>query len=141
MAGDGTSTRDMIIRENGVHYIATLLDNGKPGTSFTRNASWTLANLCRGRPSPDARVIVRAIPSLANVLIANDSEEIIADICWAFSYLSDTTSGLIPAMLKCGVLPRIISLLHHENIGIQISCLRSVGNILTGNDEVTQEAL
>ena len=39
------------------------------------------------------------------------------------------------------MLPRIIQLLEHSNLAISISCLRTVGNILTGNDEETQMAI
>jgi len=39
--------------------------------------------------SPDLKKVARCIPSLAKVLIENDSEEIIGDICWAFTYISD----------------------------------------------------
>jgi len=48
-----------------------------------RNASWTLSNLCRGKPAPDYKLIRKSIPTLINVLVQNDKDDIITDVCWA----------------------------------------------------------
>ncbi len=69
MAGDSPKIRDLVINAGAAGPIADLLDMCTPGTTFCRNASWTLSNLCRGRPAPDYRKILRCIPSLAKVLI------------------------------------------------------------------------
>ena len=61
--------------------------------------------------------------------------EIIGDICWAFSYISDVGARVIPSLLDSGVIPRIIQLMTHEKSSIAVPCLRMVGNILTGDDE------
>ena len=50
----------------------------------------------------------RAIPSLAKVLIENDHEDILVDVCWAMSYLSDGGEERIPIILGTKVLPRLI---------------------------------
>ncbi|RYX99757.1 hypothetical protein EON78_02735, partial [bacterium] len=43
----GTSpTRDIVINAGAVAPISTILDNAQPGSSFVRNASWTLSNFC-----------------------------------------------------------------------------------------------
>jgi len=54
-----------------------------------RNTAWALSNMCRGKPQPNYESVRRAVPSLAKVLIENDLEEILVDVCWALSYLSD----------------------------------------------------
>jgi importin subunit alpha-1 len=54
-----------------------------------RNASWTLSNFCRGRPAPD----------FSKVLMENDLEDILIDVCWAMSYLSDGGEDRIPVIL------------------------------------------
>jgi importin subunit alpha-6/7 len=53
MAGDGPKLRDLVIKAGAVDPIASMLDKSQPGTTFVRNASWTLANCCRGKPAPD----------------------------------------------------------------------------------------
>lgn len=52
IAGDSPTTRDSVLRSGALNSIANVLDKAEPGTSFMRNASWALSNLCRGRPQP-----------------------------------------------------------------------------------------
>ena len=125
----------MVISEGAVEPISMILDQSAPGTSLIRNASWALSNFCRGRPPPDFSMVKRAIPSLAKVLVENDNEDILVDVCWAMSYLSDGGDDRIPEILNSKVLPRIIQLLGHHNMAICIPCLRAIGNVVTGNEE------
>lgn len=73
-----------------------------------KNASWALSNFCRGRPAPYLDSIKRAVPTLARVLIEYQTEDIIGDICWAFSYISDNGKRAIPLIIESGVVPRIV---------------------------------
>ena len=52
IAGDSHKVRDVVISAGAIKPIADILDKALPGSSFVRNASWTLSNLCRGRPAP-----------------------------------------------------------------------------------------
>jgi hypothetical protein len=138
IAGDSHKIRDLVIMEGAIQPIANILDTAQPGSSFVRNASWTLSNLCRGRPAPQFEYVARAVSSLAKVLIENDVEDILIDVCWAMSYLSDGGEERIPYILETGVLPRLIQLLRHNNIAISVPCLRTIGNVVTGDDTQTQ---
>jgi hypothetical protein len=40
-------------------------------------------------------------------------EDILIDVCWAISYLSDGGEERIPIILKTNVLPRLVQLLTH----------------------------
>lgn len=103
-----------------------------------RNASWTLSNFCRGRPQPDFTKIHYAIPVLVKVLNNTDVEEILIDICWALSYISDAGTSRISTIIQTGVVPRLQVLLEHSQLAISVACLRTIGNLLTGTDEETQ---
>lgn len=74
-------------------------------------------------------------------MIESDYPEILTDICWAFSYITDGEPSRIRFILNTNVLPRIIKLLEHQYIAIQVACLRTIGNLLTGSDEETQFAI
>ena len=52
IAGDGTGLRDHIIDLGAVQPIASYLVSAPKDSSFIRNGSWALSNLCRGRPGP-----------------------------------------------------------------------------------------
>lgn len=108
IAGDSYKVRDLVINAGAIKPIADILDRAQPGSSFVRNASWTLSNLCRGRPAPDFKKVIRAIPSLSKVLIENDLEDILIDVCWAMSYLSDGGEERIPIIIQTEVLPRLV---------------------------------
>ena len=141
IAGDSPLTRDSVLASGALERIACVLDQAPAGTSFMRNASWALSNLCRGRPQPDYRLVKRAIPTLMKVLVENDKEDIITDICWALSYLSDGVKERITDMLDPKLLGKLIMLMRHENVALAIPCLRTVGNIVTGDDNETQLAI
>jgi len=106
-----------------------------------RNASWALSNLCRGKPQPEYALVRRAIPTLIKVLVENDKDEIITDICWALSYISDGAKDRIQDLLDPGLLKKMIALLNHMNVAVAIPCLRTIGNIVTGDDSQTQVAI
>jgi importin subunit alpha-6/7 len=99
IAGDGAKVRDLVINAGAIIPISNILDRAQPGSSFVRNASWTLSNLCRGRPAPNFNLVKRAVSSLAKVLIENDVEDILIDVCWAISYLSDGGEERIPIII------------------------------------------
>ena len=118
IAGDSTYHRDLVIDSGAVALISDLLDNCKIGTSFCRNASWALSNLCRGRPAANSFMIARAIPSLCKILLQSNSPEVITDICWALSYFTDGGPNNIPLITNNKLLPRIVQLLEHPHVDI-----------------------
>lgn len=142
MAGDNTRIRDAILYAGVIKPISTILMT-RPNLShsFKRNASWTLANLCRGKPNPPFEMVKEALPALGKILLEHDQEEIITDILWAFSYVSDGTDNKMQYITETGILPRLVEMLRHPNVAISVACLRTLGNILTGTDEQAQMAL
>lgn len=105
---------------------------------MTRNASWSLSNLCRNHPCPEYEKVKRAVPSLARILLEDPNSEVILDITWAFSYLSDGGEQRIPDILVTGVTPKLFELLKNPKVGIVIPAMRTIGNLVTGSDETTQ---
>ena len=62
----------------------------------------------------------------------------LTDACWALSYLSDGTNDKIQAVIEAGVVRRLVELLGHPSPSVQTPALRTVGNIVTGDDLQTQ---
>ena len=119
-----------------------------------RNATWTLSNFCRGKtPQPDwntvrppvssragladSMQIHPALPVLAKLVYMLD-DEVLIDACWAISYLSDGSNDKIQAVIEASIPRRLVELLMHASTSVQTPALRSVGNIVTGDDVQTQ---
>lgn len=136
IAGDSPMYRDLVLGHGAlVSLLAQFNEHAK--LSMLRNATWTLSNFCRGKPQPQFEQTKAALPILARLIHSND-EEVLTDACWALSYLSDGTNDKIQAVIEAGVCPRLIELLLHSSPSVLIPALRTVGNIVTGDDIQTQ---
>lgn len=87
IAGDGPNCRNIVLNNKALEPLLMRLHEAT-SQSMIRNSTWTLSNLCRGKPQPDFQKVRPALPIIAS-LIRNDDQEVIVDACWALSYLSD----------------------------------------------------
>ncbi|XXG79164.1 hypothetical protein AAC387_Pa09g0296 [Persea americana] len=136
VAGDSPRCRDLVLSHGALlPLLAQLNEHAK--LSMLRNATWTLSNFCRGKPQPPFEQTKPALPALERLIHSND-EEVLTDSCWALSYLTDGTNDKIQAVIDAGVCPRLVELLLHPSPTVLIPALRTVGNIVTGDDVQTQ---
>jgi len=139
IAGDCPNFRDLVLQSGGLNPIMRIVgETGRP--SLMRNATWTLSNLCRGKPPPPLEWVTPALPTFAT-LISSIDVEVLTDACWALSYLSDGSNDRISAVINANVCPRLVELLGHPSPLVQTPALRTVGNIVTGDDQQTQAML
>ena len=61
--------------------------------------------------------IKSALPALA-FLINHHDDDIVADACWALSYLTDGPNEKISVIIETGVVPRLVQLLGSTNVAI-----------------------
>lgn len=140
IAGDSPECRDHVLNIDGsLHAILQILKSTTK-LSMQRNATWTLSNLCRGKPPPKFESVRHALPVLAHLLYMQD-QEILTDACWALSYLSDGPNEHIQAVIQVGVCSRLVELLTYPQTMVQTPALRTVGNIVTGDDMQTQAVI
>eukprot|EP01038_Epipyxis_sp_PR26KG_P010812 gene10812-14513_t len=139
VAGDSVQCRDLVLASGALPALLQVSQsfNEHSRLSTIRNATWTISNLCRGKPAPAFEVVAPALPLLARLLFSHDPETV-TDACWALSYISDGPNDRIQAVLNVGVAPRLVELLGSNTSTVQTPALRTVGNIVTGDDAQTQ---
>ncbi|TXG70244.1 hypothetical protein EZV62_005179 [Acer yangbiense] len=138
IASESPRCRDLVLGCGALHWLQEKLKKHDK-LPMLRNATWTLSIFCRGKPQPPFYLVKSAFPALAQLTLLND-EEVLTDVCWALSYLSDGTNDEIQAVIDAGVCPRLVEFLTHPSPfpSVLIPALRTVGNIVTGDDLQTQ---
>uniref|UniRef100_A0A8B9N202 IBB domain-containing protein n=1 Tax=Accipiter nisus TaxID=211598 RepID=A0A8B9N202_9AVES len=110
IAGDSSVCRDYVLNCAILPPLLMLLTKSTRLT-MTRNAVWALSNLCRGKsPPPEFDKVSPCLPVLSRLLFNSDSD-LLADACWALSYLSDGPNEKIQAVIDSGVCRRLVELL------------------------------
>lgn len=136
-----------------------------------RNCVWALSNFFRGKPQPHIDVIRPALPVLAKVLAACQDPDCLQvgkegacmdslarnlsaansrmpyqyargqDAGWALSYISDGDNQRIQAVIDAGVGPDLVRHLAHAQANVVTPMLRTLGNLVSGDDSQTQGVL
>jgi len=159
IAGDSPECRNLVLKHGGLSGLLPICCPSKCQTqqqvTLLRNATWTLSNFCRGKPQPEWKYIQLALRALTQMITCDD-DEILQDTCWAFSYLSDTDDEAshnnngtqqmeqaqqLRAITDCGGLAYLVQLLEHSSPHVRHPALRTIGNIVTGSDDLTQKVL
>jgi len=139
IAGDSVKCRGYLPETNLLEILLSQIKKSK-SLSFLRNAVWTLSNLCREKPGLNKNDHPLVISVLEKIILSDD-KDILTDVCWTISYISDGSSNIIQGIINSGMLTRITELLMHKDTRVQTPALRTIGNIVTGDDFQTQAVI
>ena len=141
IAGESPALRDLLLTTPGC--LEALLQNlaYPSNVALLRNGTWTLSNLCRGKPSPAPASVTAMLPALAH-LAASADMAVLVDALWGLSYLTDGDDRTIDAVVAFpGVVRRCVELMAHEALTVVTPALRIIGNLISGTDRQTQAAV
>lgn len=68
------------------------------------------------------------------ILISKDDPEILHYSCWALAFLTDGPNEIIQEIVEAGLVPRLISLLDHNESAVVTPVLKAIRNIAAGNE-------
>ncbi|XP_049851790.1 uncharacterized protein LOC126327182 [Schistocerca gregaria] len=136
ISGDCPKFRDEVIKKGALKIVLRLLSSEEYSSNMVRTATWTLSNLCRGRPPPP-KEIQEAIP-VASRLIYSSDPDVEVDALWALAFLSESLQENQQSMAEIGICKRLVLLLQSEELRYLIPTLRIIGNLMSGDDKTTQ---
>ncbi|KAK3858277.1 hypothetical protein Pcinc_035532 [Petrolisthes cinctipes] len=140
IAGDSPECRDYVLSENILLPLLQLLSKSTR-LSTKRHAIWALSNLCRGKnPPPDFARVSPCLPVLSRLLFYSDAD-VLADACWALSYLSDGPNEKIQAVIDAGVCRRLVELLMFNHKNVVAAASQAVGNIVMGQHDLQTQVI
>lgn len=94
-----------------------------------------MSNLFRNKnPSAPFDKVKVMLPHLAKLLLHQDGQ-VVTDAAWAISYVTDDDNNKIQAVIDHGCVYPLVQLLDRDDASIIVPSLRSIGNIVTGNDQ------
>ena len=143
IAGDSYENKIKIMNEpNAIDLVVKNIEFA-PTVSMTQNAIWLASNLIREKPYPPYNVTsVKIVPVLAKILNYPRQQltnEIITEIFWVLSFLTDESEDSINLIFKYDIVDKIIDILqHNDDINIQFPAIRTLGNIVANTDDQTR---
>ena len=130
IAGDSPECRDLVLSEGALQPLLKLLEPSAK-QSMLRNATWTLSNLCRGKPQPAWHVVSPALPVVAKLLSSSTDDEVLADGCWVLSYLTDGPNEKIQALLDTGERPLSLFTQKHQAVSSLLEAAEGFAPLLS----------
>ncbi|KAG4924927.1 hypothetical protein JHK87_050467 [Glycine soja] len=86
----------------------------------------------------DVREQVKTLMPVLKTLIHNSDEEVVSDACWALFYISDVSSDTTKTIVEAEFCVKLVDLLTNSSLTVIVPVLRTLGNIVAGDDAQTQ---
>ncbi|KAF2076195.1 hypothetical protein CYY_002495 [Polysphondylium violaceum] len=134
ITGESPKYRDEALYLGVIDHLVDFASKTKVLNSL-RIISWTISNLCRGKPPPPFHLVSPAL-SLLETLVHYPDQEINIDATWAVGHMSTNAS---PEVTQCivdrpALVKRMVELMLSPTQAIMVPALRVVGNIASSSE-------
>jgi hypothetical protein len=144
IAGDVLAHRDLLIKHGvlaQLRSVITRVNTSEMPLTLRLNVTWTVLNLCRGKPAPPLAAIEVAVPIVVEMVKCPDTAVAFDALCALF-HVSDWNNDSISVIIANGALPVIMHhLSSHAVKKLREPALRCLGNIVAGDDVNTAAAI
>ncbi|KAJ6235382.1 importin subunit alpha-4 [Anaeramoeba flamelloides] len=138
---DCAQFRDEILTHtNSIDTIIDLIRKYENNLDLVKISSWTLSILVRGKPAPSLKKISKTLP-IFSALLSHTNEQILSDVSWGLAFVAKVNQENINAIINNDCVPKLIKLLHHESREVQLPAIRTIGDMITGDEKSTQYIL
>lgn len=146
IAGESIKYRDSLLNKNIIRPILASLSHSvqyeKRVIRDIRDITWSLSNLVRGKKNIPTEKIIPILPVIKDVLKSCDDVETISNITWIICYISthlDNNKQINLLFVMDIITPRYLQFIRVPKYRSQV--MRTCGNIISGEDEVTKKLL
>lgn len=141
ICGDSVAYRDLVISQGVPEKVFRLLRAPQDtDIAFVDNMTWLLSQFFRG-PLPADALVEPAI-ALSPYLLSSSHSGIVSNCCWMLTYMTDQgTAKWLDQVMTLGIAPRLIDLTQSHKDNERIPALRTIGNVLFGEDKYVQTLL
>ncbi|CAI2298820.1 unnamed protein product [Caenorhabditis sp. 36 PRJEB53466] len=141
IAGDSAQLRDYVIKCHGVEALMHLMDRVETlEDSHVRTIAWAFSNMCRHKQPNASLEVLRVLSRGLVKLVQHPDRQVRQDACWAVSYLTDGPDEQIELARESGVLRHVVAFFREAET-LVAPALRTLGNVATGNDALTQAVI
>ena len=85
--------------------------------------------------------IAIALPVLGQLVANNVDQDTTTDAVWALSYVSDGDDARVQHVVDLGITKHLVHMLTNQATTVVVPALRTLGNIVSGNDLHTREVV
>jgi hypothetical protein len=139
IVGEGVKYRDEVIkRQNIINKIYELAKQENNPINLNRIIVFFFSSIVKGKPEVNHDSTNKSLEVLT-IFFKDDDFEILRDICWGFSCLSDSDYPEVQRFLiDKGIIKILIECNPNDVKELKIPLIRILGNLLTKNDNLAE---